>query len=264
MRPFRTAGGPFAALHAELMGASATLPPFDPAPHGPALLAEAQRAWAERARTEFRSIQIMARFLTEVVGAGDPVDVYAGAVELVADEVRHTALCVALLQAMGGQAGLPEPVALQDPEQFLKSGMAERALATAISMVLINERLSVAFIGDLAARCTTPAVKHVLDATLADEDGHGDFGRAYVAKSLARFPISTLPAWRHLVEQTLAPHRRQAAQALAQVPTDRRRLEAFPEPERAALGLFSPQRQALVFEQAHAALLDDLTTLGLA
>ena len=263
MTPFRTAGGPFAPLHAELMGASAALPVFDPSAHAARLLSEAQRTWGERARTEFRSIQIMARFLTEVVGAGDPIDVYAGAVELVADEVRHTALCLALLGALGGQTGLPEPVRLQDPERFLRSGMPERALATAISMVLINERISVAFISDLAARCETPAVKHVLDATLADEDGHGDFGRAYVEKSLARFPISSLPAWRHLVTQTLLPHRRSAEAALADVPEASRRLDAWPEPERAALGLFSPQRQALVFRAAEAALLDDLAALGL-
>ncbi len=264
MKPVRWAGGPFAPMHAALMGAAAELPPFDAAAFEPALVAEARAAWADRVRTEFRSTQIMARFLTEVLGAGDPLDVYAGAVDLVADEVRHTALCAALLQAMGGQPGLPEPTRLQDPEPFLRSPMAERALATAISMLLINETVSVAFIEDLAARCTVPAVQHVLSATVADEDGHSDFGRTYVKKSLARFPIASLPAWRHLVAQTLLPHQQHAARALAEVPADQQRLDAWPEPERAALGLFSPVRQALVYQAAEARLLADLRGLGLA
>ncbi|MEZ4463037.1 MAG: hypothetical protein R3F43_00605 [bacterium] len=57
--------------------------------------------WSDRVQTEYRSVQIMTRFLTEVLGAGDPLDVYAGAVDAIADEVRHTALCAAVVTALG-------------------------------------------------------------------------------------------------------------------------------------------------------------------
>ena len=142
--------------------------------------------------------------------------------------------------------------------------MGERALHTGIAMVLINETLSVAFIGDLAARCQHPAVQHVLNATLADEDGHEAFGLAYVRASLGRFPESTLPAWRGLVTETLSGHRAAAARALADVPADQQTLAAWPDQDRANLGLFSPARQALVFRAAEARLLATLRDLKLA
>lgn len=248
-RTLKHAGGIFAALHRELVGEPIELGDLDLSAHPPERIAMARRVWQDRVRTEFRSVQIMARFLTEVVGAGDPLEVYAGAIDLVNDEVRHVGLCAQLCEALGAPALLPEPVELRDPERYLAAPMAERALTTAISMLAINETISVAFVEDLRARCTDPAVRRVLDATVEDEEGHQDFGWRYVEVSLSRFPIASLESWRHLVQSTLAPHRAQVDRILAEVPASERDLDRHPEPELAALGLFSPLRQALVFER---------------
>ncbi len=248
-RPLMRAGPPFAALSAEVLGDGVDLSDFDPQAHDPSLLEEARRTWQQRVRTEFRSIQIMTRFASEVVGAGDPLEVYAGAADLVVDEIRHTALCAALCEALGATPMLPDPVELRDPERYLRAPMPERALTTAISMLLINETISVAFVEDLRERCPDGAVRRVLDATVADEEGHQRFGWAYVEESLKRFRPSTLTSWRHLVATTVAPHREQAARILREVGEDARTLDAHPEPARAALGLFSPVRQVLVFER---------------
>ena len=191
----------------------------------------------------------MVRFLTEVTGAGDPLDVYAGAVELVEDEIRHTEMCAAICASLDAPALLPEPVALVDQPGFLKAPMTERALATAITMLGINETVSVGYIADLAARCQNPLIKQVLDATIDDEDEHQGFGWSYIRQALRRFPPSTLPDWRHLVKTTLAPHEAFATRALLEVPAERQRLDAWPEPELADLGLFSDQRQAIVYRK---------------
>jgi hypothetical protein len=241
--------GVFRELSDAIVGPPIDLSDLAPERHPPALLETARRVWLSRVQTEFRSIQIMTRFVTEVVGAGDPIEVWAGAVELVRDEVRHTGLCAALCEALGAEPRLPDPVELKDPERYLAAPMAQRALTTAIAMLAINETISVAFIEDLRARCDNPAVKRVLDATVEDEEGHEDFGWEYVARGLARFPIATLGDWKHLVKTTLAPHQKTAEAALGGVPADRRRLDAHEEPELAALGLFSPARQALVYER---------------
>ncbi len=248
-RALKHAGGVFSALSTEVLGEPVDLSDFDPTAHSPALVEEAKQTWQHRVQTEFRSIQIMTRFVTEVVGAGDPLEVYAGAADLVVDEIRHTALCTALCEALGVAPVLPDPVELRDPERYLRAPMPERALTTAISMLLINETISVAFVEDLAARCTDDAVRRVLDATVADEEGHQEFGWEYVRQALRRFPPSTMKDWRHLVQTTLAPHRSQVERILAPLPTGERDLDAYPETERAALGLFSPTRQALVFER---------------
>ena len=211
---------------------------------------EAARAeWLRRVHTEFRSIQIMTRFLEEVVAAGDPVDVYASAVDAVRDEIRHVALCAEVCARLGVEATLPSPVPEPVPERFRTAPPADRASSTALSMLAINETISVAFIGDLAQRCSTPGIREVLQQTIADEDAHGDFGWDYVTASLSRYPDATLSSWRHLVQTTLAPHLRHAQLTLAELPEEQRHLEAHPDVEEVRLGLFSPARQALIFQR---------------
>ena len=250
------AGPPFAAMHNELMGEQALgirFQDFDTTRYPDTQLEHARGAWTERVQTEFRSIQIMSRFLNEIVRAGDPLDVYAAAVDFITDEIRHVALCASLVKTLGGEALMPSPVAEKPDMERLAMPAPAQALNTAISMLCINETLSVGFIADLHARCTDPVVHAVLDCTLADEDVHGDLGWTYVEKSLKRFNAESMPAWRKLVRLTLAPHEQRANDILSKMPLSQRTLSAWPEQELADLGLFSPQRQALVFEQTFSA-----------
>lgn len=248
-RPIAHEGGIFAELSDEILGPVVDLSDLRLDRHPKDRIELARRVWADRVRTEYRSIQIMNRFLTEVLGAGDPLEVFAGACDLITDEARHVRLCVALTEALGGRPALPDPIELRDPEPYLRAPMAERACHTAIAMLCVNETISVAFIEDLRARCDDPAVKRVLDATVEDEEGHQGFGWAYAEKSLSRFPTSTLPDWRHLVTRTLEPHHRAAQPLLDRLDAEGRTLADLPEPDLAALGLFSPERQALVFRR---------------
>lgn len=250
-RPIRHAGGVFAEMHGELMGSAGGIDfaAFDASRYPDELIARARSTWQGRVLTEYRSIQIMTRFLTEVLGAGDPIEVYAGASDLVADEIRHTALCASMVEALGGTPRLPEPLVAEENPGFLKMSMPQRALVSAINMLAINETLSVGFVEDLNARCKDPVVKAVLAATCEDEEGHQDFGWSYVERSLERFPADAMGTWREVVQQTLAPHRRSVDRTLAEVPASERDLDAWPDAELVDLGLFSPQRQALVWQR---------------
>ena len=264
-RTLRHEGGPFRQIHEDRIGEGVRLDDLGLERYPAELVAQARRVWQQRLATEHRSIQIMTRFLAEVVGAGDPLEVYATAVDLVEDEVHHTALCAALCEALGAPATLPDEVALRDPPEYLAAPMPQRALTTAIQMLAINETLSVAFIEDLHDRCANPAVKRVLWATIEDEETHREIGWLYVEKSLARFPTATLPQWRAIADQALAPHRDTAARILAEVPEPEQHLELHPEPELAALGLFSPLRQALAYRRCYEEELHPrLARLGLA
>src|SRR5690554_8117578 len=106
--PAQFAGGIFGEFHVELMGKKVDFSAFDPTQFDSALLNEARHTWLERFQTEFRSTQIMTRFMSEVLGAGDPMDIYAGGVDLIGDEVRHTALCAGMCQI--GRASCREGV----------------------------------------------------------------------------------------------------------------------------------------------------------
>lgn len=258
------AGGEFSALHRALVGAPVELAGLSLERFSPQLRDEARRTWHQRLLSEFRSVQIMTRFLSELVNAGDPLDVYAGAIDLVRDEVRHTELCLAVCRALDAPSALPEPIALRDGDVFLQASFGERALHTALSMLIVNETLSTALISDLRERCQEPAILDVLNETLAGEAQHHAFGWAYVSAALRRFPASTLPTWRTLVWQVLAPHRKFVDETLRDLPAAQRALDAHPDSERIALGLFSDVRQALVLERALDALLPRLRAVGLA
>ena len=207
----------------------------------PALLAEARTTWRDRAETEWRSMQIMARFLDDVFALGEPLDVCAEVVDAVSDELRHARLCMKLCAELGGPlAEAPDPRTPPDapPEQ--------RALATAISMLAINETLSVGYLRDLEARCTFEPVHAVLREIVADEEGHDDLGWSLVRRWLHGFGEAALPEWQRFAGAAVAKYRTWADDVLADVAE--RSLDAWPDTDRAQLGLFSRERQALVFE----------------
>ena len=248
-QPMRKAGGAFSASHAALMGRAIDFSQLDPATIPSAYREAALAAWQERFETEFRSVQIMTRFMTEVVGAGDPIDVYSMVVDLIEDEVRHAALCGETVRALGGTPQLPTPVPLPESDKFLAMPMVQRAMATAISMLAVNETLSGGFITDLAERCQHPVIGAVLQATIEDEAEHQELGWLYLKKSMERFPASSLGAWKRITQDALSPQRTAAEAVLKQIHADKRHLDAWNEPELVEWGLFSPQRQALVYQQ---------------
>lgn len=257
-------GGSFRQIHDAMVGLDLDWSALRPAAWSPDWLDLARATWGERVQSEFRSIQVMTRFLAEVLGAGDPLEVYAGAADAIVDEIRHTALCVGVLEALGGAPTLPEPPEEAQTPEFLALPMAQRALATAISMLAINETISTAYIEDLRDRCRQPLIRAVLDATLADEAAHHAFGWDYVAASLARFDGEADDFARMVTEFTLAPHRDAARRTLEAMDPAQRTLAAWPEPAWAELGLASVQRQALVFRAVYRhRLRPRLTALGL-
>lgn len=256
LRLLAHAGEPFASQHRAVVGQLPVLPDLDLSRYDPNLVHRARASWQERSRTEFRSMQVVLRFVSECVGSGDPLEVYSSALEWVVDEVRQIELCEALCAKLGIPATLPEPLPVNEPELFLKAPMPERALHTGISMLLVSETISNGFMQDLVERTREPAVKRVLEATLEDADNHDEFAVAYVREALKRFHPDTLPAWRGLVDRLLAPHREMMDKLLADVPVDRRKIENFPDVAEADLGVFSKERQALVFQRTVSEVLE--------
>jgi hypothetical protein len=231
-------------MHRHRLGPRPEPPDVKVADLSPALLEKARATWRERARAEFRNMQILTRFLGEAAGAGDPLDVYAGITALIDEKITATERCAAMCEALGAPALLPAPVVLQDSPRFLGSPMAERALATAINLLAVNETVAAGYLADQAARCRNTTIKAALTGP-----EHREFGWTYIREALRRFSPSTSPDWRHLVAITLEPHEKTAARTLQGLPADRQTLSAWPEPELADLGLLSHERQALVYHQ---------------
>lgn len=248
MRIIGHTGGAFLPLHEALVGARVAWAKLDPRTIAQPLLARARDTWAHRAGTELQSVRVMTRFLNDVLAAGDPLEVYAACVRAIEDEVRHTALCVGLVEALGARAVMPE--AEEERSEFLALPPAARALSTAITMLVVNETISVALIADLHARCTHETVRAVLSATLEDEDEHGPLGETYVAASLARFDDEGRAWAARVAREAVLAQRQSADDVLTRLPPGQRELDAWPEPELAALGLLGAEREAIIVTRA--------------
>lgn len=240
-------GGNFAEARARAARSVPDLTGFTPASIEPHLLARARAAWRHRVIMEYRSIQHASRFLTEVVEAGDALDVHWSALELVGDEIFQAEACAAVCDALGVEPELPEPSALVKATEFTDAPAIERSLATAISVLAISESISTALIRDLAERCGRPPLKAVLEAIIRNAHRREEFGWSYVSAALERVPAHTLPDFRHLARRTLARYEEGAHRVLMDVPESEQELDAHPEPELASLGLLSPTREALLY-----------------
>lgn len=250
-RELQHAGGIFREIHEALHGAAVHCGQLRKEDHPEDLWIMARNVWQQRLETEYRSVQILVRFLDDMLGAGDPIDTFGGVADMIGDEIHHVSLCASLVRGLGATPRLPTPVQLEAPEAYWKQGPAQRALSTAIAMLAINETISEGYIVDLHQRCTHPVVREVLSRTLGDEETHNAFGWTYIEKSLQRFPDEVMAGLIDLVQQSIRPHQVHAESVLARLPTSARTLASWPDDERIDLGLFSMERQALVFEQTH-------------
>lgn len=249
------AGPPFAAQHLARFGPLPDLSTLATAGIPEGLVLQARREWENRALTEFRSVQIMTRFLEELLGSGESLDVYAGALEMIQEELRHTELCAAVCEALGGTPRYPSPIALRDPAAFLGSPQRDRALVTALTMLAVNETLSVAYISDLAERCTQPVIAGVLREIIADESTHDTYGWNYIRAAIPKASGELRAAIPSILRAAIQPHDAAADRALAEIPRERHTLDAWPDTAEVALGLFSPARQALVYRRAREGVL---------
>jgi hypothetical protein len=143
--------------------------------------------------------------------------------------------------------------------------MPERSLATAVSLLGVSETISVALIEDLRSRCTHPTIRAVLDATLADEDTHRDFGWDYIRASLSRFDDAGRDYARLVAAIALEPHVEQSRAVLARIPIEERRRDAWPDTDLIPLGLLSDEREAVILDETiRSVLTPKLAALGIA
>lgn len=248
----------------DAMDAKIDFSALDPAAMPPELTRQARVVWADRVRTEYQSIQIAARFLTEALAAGEPIEVQRRIVETIDEEVRHTELCGAMCRALGGPVPSPKEVAA--PLADLRAvPIEERVLASSISLFLVTEAFSVGYLRDLEERASHPVTRAVLAAITGDEVGHESFGVELVARKLQGAAEAQRAAWRGFTARLVKAHLDRADAVLAKIPEGERRLDCWPETERATLGLLGEARLALLCQRTYRERLAPvLAELGLA
>jgi hypothetical protein len=141
-------------------------------------------AWARDGLFEHASVASFSRFAMQLLALGAPADLVRDTHAAAVDEVRHAELCLGLASAYFGES--VEPAALPVPGPL---AIVPDLAAIAAEVVLegcIGETVATVQALDALAAATDPAVREVLEATVADETRHAELAWRFVAWAIAQ------------------------------------------------------------------------------
>jgi len=136
-------------------------------------------AWARDGLFEHASVASFSRFAMQLLALGAPADlvrdVHAGAL----DEIRHAELCLGLASGYLGES--VEPAALPVPGPISIVPDLSAVAAEAVMEGCIGETVATVQALDALAAATDPAVREVLEITVADETRHAELSWRFLA-----------------------------------------------------------------------------------
>ena len=137
-------------------------------------LDRAAAAWQVRALQEFHSLALFTQLTSQLHLLGAPLDWSGAFARMIADEVRHTDLCL----RMCGSLGRPAPPTIQETELHLASahGLATHVREVVVAAFCIGETLSGRMFRRALKAATVPLAREVVAAIVTDETFHGELG----------------------------------------------------------------------------------------
>lgn len=147
---------------------------FDRAAHAGHVLDAAADLWRTRAVQEMHSLALFTELASKLHLFGAPLDWSGAFARMIADEVRHTDLCLKMCDALGRPAAPDiEPDALH-----LLHARAPRAHVrqTIVSAFCIGETISGRMFKRAHKAADVPLARDVVQAILIDETFHGELG----------------------------------------------------------------------------------------
>jgi len=147
---------------------------FDRAAFDDATLDHAARAWATRAAQEFHSLALFTDLASKLQLLGAPLDWSGAFARMIADEVRHTDLCMKLCDALGR----PASPAIDETQLERSSPGAARAHVREVVLAAfcIGETISGRMFKRALRAATVPLARDVVAAVVVDETFHGELG----------------------------------------------------------------------------------------
>lgn len=147
---------------------------FDRTEFAADVLDEAASLWKNRALQEMHSLALFTELASKLHLFGAPLDWSGAFARMIADEVRHTDLCLKMCEALGRPAAPDiEPEALH-----LLHARAPRAHVrqTIVSAFCIGETISGRMFKRAHRAADVPLARDVVQAILIDETFHGELG----------------------------------------------------------------------------------------
>jgi hypothetical protein len=140
----------------------------------PDVLARAAAAWAIRATQEMHSLALFTELAGHIHRLGAPLDWSGAFARMIADEVRHTDLCLRMAEALGAT----EPPEVDPDALHLLGARPSRAglRQTVIAAFCVGETLSGRMFRRALRAVDVPVARDVVAAILVDETFHGELG----------------------------------------------------------------------------------------
>lgn len=147
----------------------------------------AQFAWSNRVIGEFRGVVIYTELLALLAEIEAPYAALAAVQRVIGDELRHTRICAAVVEWLGGWASLEVDLAGQRMPRWDAPAGARALQITARELVVVEEAAVRTFRAHLRADLD-PAIRAVIEALLTDEIRHEATGTALRALLEHRYP----------------------------------------------------------------------------
>ena len=147
---------------------------FDGSAYSAAELDGAAALWQERAVQEMHSLALFTELTSQLHVLGAPLDWSGAFARMIADEVRHTDLCIRMCEALGRPAA-PEI----DPARLrLLAPGSPRAHVrhTIVAAFCIGETISGHMFRRALKAANVPLAREVVAAIVVDETFHGELG----------------------------------------------------------------------------------------
>ncbi len=147
---------------------------FDASAYDAKALDAAARAWSMRALQEFHSLALFTDLSAKIQLLGAPLDWSGAFARMIADEVRHTDLCMRMCDALGR----PMQPEVKEDELQLSSPAALRVHVrdVVVAAFCIGETISGRMFRRAFQAATVPLARDVVAAILVDETFHGELG----------------------------------------------------------------------------------------
>ncbi len=160
-----------------------------PASHGQTgALAGERRArlaasWTQSARLEHASIAAFARFTAQLLAQGAPLELVAKSREAMADEARHTELCLDLAASYGGDRPV---LGRLDVRGSIGGESIEDILTAVVAEGCVGETVAAAQAAALAREVDNPNVRGVYQTIAADELRHAALAWKYLTWAIGQ------------------------------------------------------------------------------
>lgn len=148
---------------------------FDARAFEPRHLEAARALWRHRAFTEFHSLTHFTQLASQVQRLGLPLEWSGAFTRLLCDEVRHTELCLRMLEALGGEQDLVLP-SLDETHLAVRGPLRAHVRWVVVSAFCLGETLSARMFKRCLAAATVPLAREVVTAILVDETFHAELG----------------------------------------------------------------------------------------